>query len=166
MMRTFDHSLDRETLRTEIQTAIKAGRDLDPSMDGHLADSVLDSYLASQPRGPQMVEVRDDRLSADGIILRGVSLLLSVGVIIALIASQVWWMYWLIIPIMGMLMAIFGRGNRRRWEQQVHGVRQQQRDERRHYKESQLRYKIEKLEAKRAFVNGFTKGFKGSEQHH
>src|SRR5690348_7714391 len=39
---------DDEALRQEIQAAIKAGRELDPEMDGHLADSVLDRYRQEQ----------------------------------------------------------------------------------------------------------------------
>jgi hypothetical protein len=35
---------DTESLRQEIQAAIAAGRELDPAMDQHLADSVLERY--------------------------------------------------------------------------------------------------------------------------
>jgi hypothetical protein len=39
---------DREALRREIQAAIAAGRELDPEMDGHLADSALERYTKEQ----------------------------------------------------------------------------------------------------------------------
>ena len=39
---------DDETLRNEIQAAIKAGREVDPDMDEHLADSVLERYRQEQ----------------------------------------------------------------------------------------------------------------------
>src|SRR5579859_7149692 len=42
------NSADDEALRQEIQAAIKAGRELDPEMDSHLADSVLDRYRQEQ----------------------------------------------------------------------------------------------------------------------
>ena len=158
--------IDRDALRTEIQTAIAAGRELEPSMDGHLADSVIDRYLSSKPKIPQAVESRYERISGGDVVLRGASLLLSAGVVIAMIISQTWWMYWLILPIMGMLMAIFGSGGKRRGER-PHDTNpaheQSQIDERRQYKALQLRYKIEKLQAKRAFISGFSQGFKGHE---
>ena len=41
-------SEDTEALRQEIQAAIAAGRELDPDMDKHLADSVLERYRQEQ----------------------------------------------------------------------------------------------------------------------
>jgi hypothetical protein len=41
-------SQDDETLRNEIQAAIKAGREVGPDMDEHLADSVLQRYREEQ----------------------------------------------------------------------------------------------------------------------
>jgi hypothetical protein len=39
---------DTDSLRQEIQAAIAAGRELDPAMDQHLADSVLERYRREQ----------------------------------------------------------------------------------------------------------------------
>jgi hypothetical protein len=161
-MSTPNPSIDRETLRMEIQSAIAAGRELEPSLDEHLANSVIDRYLSSKPRVHQVMEAQHMRLSADAVLLRGASLALSAGVIIAMIISHTWWMYWLILPIMGMLMAIFNRDGKRRAERLIGTDAQQpQQNDRRHYKELRLRYKIEKLEAKRALINGFSRGFRG-----
>ena len=48
MNRQPDSSEDSEALRQEIQAAIAAGRELNPDMDKHLADSVLDRYRQDQ----------------------------------------------------------------------------------------------------------------------
>jgi hypothetical protein len=48
MNRQPDSSEDTEALRQEIQAAIAAGRELNPDMDKHLADSVLDRYHQDQ----------------------------------------------------------------------------------------------------------------------
>lgn len=40
--------LERQALRTEIQAAIAAGRDLGPEMDTHLADAALDRYRSER----------------------------------------------------------------------------------------------------------------------
>jgi hypothetical protein len=48
MNRQPDSTEDTEALRQEIQAAIAAGRELDPEMDKHLADSVLDRYRQEQ----------------------------------------------------------------------------------------------------------------------
>ena len=48
MNRQPDSSEDTEALRQEIQAAIAAGRELDPDMDKHLADSVLERYRQEQ----------------------------------------------------------------------------------------------------------------------
>lgn len=168
-----NQAIDRDALRTEIQSAIAAGRELEPSMDGHLADSVIDRYLSSQPKIPQVIESYDDRVSLGDVVLRGAALILSGSIVFALISSHTWWMYWLILPIMGILMAIFGNGSRRQRRRHSNhpSLEAAQGDERRQYEALQQRYKIEKLQAKieqiqakRAFISGFSRGFKGTER--
>jgi ABC-type multidrug transport system fused ATPase/permease subunit len=162
-MTTSNNPIDHEALRTEIQAAIAAGRELDPSMDKHLADSVVERYLSSQPQNTQVDVPQYRYISIDGIVLRFVSVLLSAGIIIALLSAQIWWMLWLIIPILGILIAIFREGSRNKGKWQVRNnpsVRQQ-------YRKARLEYKLEKLETKRAILKGiqsFSQGFNGDKR--
>jgi len=164
-MDTSYDALDRETLKTEIRAAIAAAREVDPSMDEHLAHSAMTRYFADRPRPPQVPEPRDEPLTVDGIILRGASLLLGGGVIIALIASHAWTMYWLIIPIMLMFLAIFSRDKRNRERHdERHAYKQHMREEQRRYQDAHLSYKAEMLAAKRAILHGIIKGFSNSQR--
>jgi hypothetical protein len=158
-MATQNYPIDYESLRTEIEAAIAAGRELDPSMDKHLASSIVERFSSSQPKisVSQIQVLPHHYVAIDRLVLRPASLLISAGVIILLIASNLWWMFWLLIPLLAMLAAVFGRSNsgRRKTIYREPSMRQQ-------YKEAQMRYKLEKLEAKRALIKGvksFSEGF-------
>lgn len=110
---------DREALRREIQAAIAAGRELDPSMDEHLADSAMDRYLKEEAArgkavspGPQPVMPQQHPLPmAIENMFRGMISLAIVGGVIAAVVfgfSQ-WWMFFLIWPLLGGMWGWRGR---------------------------------------------------------
>jgi hypothetical protein len=157
------NGVDQEALRAEIMCAIAAGRELGPEMDEHIAASAIEKYLAAHPKAPPVVVPAEPRVTADGVMLRLVAVGLGGGTLAALVVAHVWFMFWLVIPIMAMLLITFrsGRGRRMRYQGDP-DAEQREWDERRRYREARHRYEIEKLEAKRAFLKGvaeFGKGF-------
>jgi hypothetical protein len=100
-------NIDRDALRQEIQAAIKAGRDLDPTMDEHLADSALDRY--SQEHAARSAKVAPPRPAAPVVagpnpnleyITRTLLFVVAIGGVIAMFVFK-WWYFpwWLIFPL-------------------------------------------------------------------
>jgi hypothetical protein len=112
-------SRDDETLRNEIQAAIKAGREVGPDMDEHLADSVLQRYREEQaarnkaltPQQPVAPPVsRPGEMSSGEAIARAV---ITVAGIAAFLAIFLWnpHMWWLVF----VFPFFFGMWGRRHW---------------------------------------------------
>jgi hypothetical protein len=108
---------DDETLRNEIQAAIKAGREVSPEMDEHLADSVLARYREEQaarsksltPQRPAMPPAPSG-INNGEMIARVVLALAGMAVFVAIIALH-WEMWWLVFVLPG----FFGLWGRRHW---------------------------------------------------
>mgnify|MGYP001466789092 CR=1 FL=1 len=163
-MSTSYDSLDRETLQAEIQVAIAAGRELDPALDEHLAHTAMERYFAGRPKTPRVVEPSAPRLTADDITLRGIAVLFSGGMIVALIVAHAWEMSWLIIPIMVLLMVIFSRRQRNPKVHYLDSNPAREHDDQRRFKDAHLHYKMEMLADKRALLHGLIKGFSGPDR--
>jgi|GEM_PF-2487286 len=104
---------DRERLKAEIQTAIAAGREVDGTMDQHLADSVLDRYsqdsaVLSRNTPTAAVVAQPHENHTGELIVRAITTLGVLGVA-ALIITQNPYMWWVIFPLFG----IFGGAWRR-----------------------------------------------------
>lgn len=168
-MSTPQNPINQEALRAEIMCAIAAGRELGSSMDEHIADSAIEKYLVAHPKTPPIV-VPAERVTADGVMLRLVAVSLAGGTLAALVVAHVWFMFWLVIPIMAMLLLIFRTGRGRMWRFQGDPAAEQRAwEERRRYREARHQYEIEKLEAKRAILRGvseFGKGFSRTMREH
>src|SRR5215469_8465846 len=108
MNRQPDSSEDTEALRQEIQAAIAAGRELDPGMDKHLADSVLERYRSDQAARQRALASSAsrsqslDRPSPSGEVaqIAGATIAGIVGVVafivILLTHPEFWWLIFLI----------------------------------------------------------------------
>jgi hypothetical protein len=107
---------DAESLRQEIQAAIAAGRELDPAMDQHLADSVLERYRqeqAARQRAARSTTTRNQHLqhpSRDSEIAQVIASHLSATVtsvigIAAFVAIIIWQpdFWWVIFLLPGLL---------------------------------------------------------------
>ncbi|HEX9069279.1 MAG TPA: hypothetical protein VF807_10955 [Ktedonobacterales bacterium] len=118
---TAPNPMDDELLRNEIQAAIKAGRDLNPEMDSHLADSVLDRYrqeaaararqvtpapTPAPPARPPYAGVGDE-------VARVVLPIVGVIALIAILTLSHGAAWWLIFFLPG-LFGFWGRGYSRR----------------------------------------------------
>jgi hypothetical protein len=103
-------SQDDETLRNEIQAAIKAGREVGPDMDEHLADSVLERYreeqaarqkaLAPQPPAPPPAppyQHSAETLARLVLTLAGMALFLG----IVLWNPHMWWLVFIVPGLFG-----------------------------------------------------------------
>jgi hypothetical protein len=112
-------SQDDETLRNEIQAAIKAGREVGPDMDEHLADSVLERYRQEQaarnkaltpqrPVAPPMS--RPGGMSNGEAIARVVITVAGMAVFVTLILLN-WHLWWLVF----VFPFFFGMWGRRHW---------------------------------------------------
>lgn len=108
---------DDEALRNEIQAAIKAGREVSPDMDEHLADSVLERYREEQaarskaltPQRPATPPAPSGMNNGE-MIARVVFAIAGMAVFLAIIfnAPQYWWLVF-IVP------GLFGMWGRRHW---------------------------------------------------
>jgi hypothetical protein len=109
-------SQDDETLRNEIQAAIKAGREVDPEMDEHLADSVLERYREEQaarakaltPQKPAAPPAPSGPNNGEAIA----RVVLTVAGMAAFLAIVLWnpHMWWLVFVLPG-LFGLWGRGH-------------------------------------------------------
>lgn len=124
---TLRDSADDEALRREIQAAIKAGRELDPEMDTHLADSVLDRYRQEQtarnkalgrpqtPAAPQVARapgmLARSGMGAGEIIMRTVLGVAVIAAFSAMLFFHFWAFFWLIFLLPGLLGGRWGRGH-------------------------------------------------------
>jgi hypothetical protein len=108
---------DDETLRNEIQAAIKAGREVSPEMDEHLADSVLERYRQEQaarnkalaPQQPAMPPAPATNNGAETlarVVLTVAGMALFLGII--LWNPHMWWLVFV-------LPGLFGFWGRRHW---------------------------------------------------
>lgn len=142
---------DDEALRREIQAAIKAGRELDPEMDRHLADSVLDRYREEQaarnkalgrpqpPAAPQAVAAPGlpGSPSTGDIIARTVLGVAVIGAFVAIMAVN-WHLFWLIFFLPGLLGGWWGWGH---WGRH-YGTRYGPREARRYGRIEQMRSEL------------------------
>jgi len=108
---------DDEALRNDIQAAIKAGREVSPDMDEHLADSVLERYRQEQAaRSKALTPQRPATPPAPSginngeMIARVVLAIAGMAVFLAIVikAPQFWWLVF-IVP------GFFGMWGRRHW---------------------------------------------------
>lgn len=125
---------DDEALRQEIQAAIKAGRELDPEMDGHLADSVLDRYRQEQaarnkalarvptPAAPQAASAPGlpGGSSSGEMIARTVLGVVCVGAFVAVMLVN-WHLFWLFFFLPGLVGGWWGWGRRGHRDWTRHG---------------------------------------------
>ena len=108
---------DDETLRNEIQAAIKAGREVDPDMDEHLADSVLERYRQEQAaRSKALAPQRPATPPTPSGVNNGEAIarvVITVAGMAALLAIVLWnpHMWWLVFVLPG----LFGVWGRRYW---------------------------------------------------
>jgi hypothetical protein len=112
---------DDETLRNEIQAAIKAGREVGPDMDEHLADSVLERYRQEQTaRNKALAPQRPVTPPAPSGMNSGMNngeaiarVVITVAGIAAFVAIILWnpHMWWLVFVLPG----LFGLWGRRTW---------------------------------------------------
>jgi hypothetical protein len=162
MMSMPQNPINQDALRAEILCAIAAGRELGPTMDEHIAASAIERYVKAHPKAPPVGAPAEPHVTPDGVMLRVVAVGLGGGVVAALILAHVWWMAWLVIPILAMLLLIFRTGRARRGRLQGDPAAEREWNERQRYREARHKYEIEKLEAKRAIlrsVSEFSKGF-------
>ena len=114
-------SADDEALRREIQAAIKAGRELDPELDSHLADSVLDRYRQEQTArnkalGRPQTPAAPQRAATPGMLTRsgiglGNFIVPTVAVIAVVVVLAVnWHLFWLLFCLPWLVGGWFGRG--------------------------------------------------------
>lgn len=154
---------DRAALQREIQAAIAAGRDLDPEMDQHLADSALDRYTREKTareravgaRAPQPEVVRHNQPNPNlELVMRTLGSAVIIGGIIFAIAFTngaalgFWWLIFLIGPMWGW--RGHHGGSRRRMYAYGGGYQSQQipdADAQRREREAQRQAKIDQLEA-------------------
>ena len=146
---------DDEALRREIQAAIKAGRELDPEMDRHLADSVLDRYREEQtarnkalgrPRTsaapqPATAPGLPGRPSTGDTIARTVLCVALIGAFVALMAVN-WHFFWLIFFLPGLLGGWWGWGHWGRHYGSRYGSRYESREARRYGRIEQMRSEL------------------------
>ncbi len=152
-----DNPEEYDALRAEIQAAIAAGRELDPTMDQHLADSALDRYRKEQsarqrpvrapqvpavPRGAVAAQISQTVLGVAVIAAIVIGLIVSHGTILE---------YWWVIFFLGPMFGFWGRGWRRSWHYQTAQQMSPPDDEdeatKRQLKIAERRLKIEQLQA-------------------
>ncbi len=88
---------EREALKQEIQSAIAAGRELDPEMDPHLADSVLDKYYERKTTAKK-TQVSPVRQFNEHPLTPVIMPVLGVGLAVAIFiyAKDYWWLIFVI----------------------------------------------------------------------
>jgi hypothetical protein len=150
---------DREALRREIQAVIAAGRELDPEMDQHLADSALERYTKEQDvrdkvRGVQKAQAaqlpRQPNPNLELVVRTLSSAVVIAGIIAVVVLTggkilDFWFLLFFLGPIWGW------RG--RRWSrrgyyyQSAQGAVQPDAEEERRQREAKRQRKIEQLES-------------------
>jgi hypothetical protein len=149
-MSTPGNNIDREALRAEIQAAIAAGRELDPAMDEHLADSVLDRYQEEVSKPRQVAPVPPVQpptgLSGGEVALRIASMAAGTGVLVAMVFTGHWEFFWLLFIFGGM----FGWSGHGRWGRYGHSYADPALEQQ--YHDARRRYKINRLETKSAIL--------------
>ncbi|MBA3825927.1 MAG: hypothetical protein H0X24_18755 [Ktedonobacterales bacterium] len=152
---------DRAALQREIQAAIAAGRDLDPEMDQHLADSALERYTKEKAARERAVGVRPQQAVVAPhqpnpnleLIVRtlGTAVIIG-GIIFAIVfthgaAFGFWWLIFVLGPVWGWR----GRHHGSRRYSYTNGYQAPQQipdeDARRREREAQRQAKIDRLEA-------------------
>ncbi len=145
---TNSQPVDREALRREIQAAIAAGRELDPAMDTHLADSALDRY-EQEHKTPARAPIVDRSGSSNGeIFARVITTIAGAGIFITILVlhPEYWWVIFFLGPMLG---GWWGRGGRR-WhhaDDADYASRQQLRETRRRLKIQALESEIQRLKS-------------------
>lgn len=147
-----ENPTDLEALRTEIQAAIAAGRELSPDMDAHLADSALERYRTEQqarakaltkqqPAAPPAPVQRGPSTSIE----RTVMAVAGLGALVAILvlAPHLWWV---IFFLPGLLGGWWG-WRHDRWGQRGprSGYRQDLRDARRQERITRMRSELGQL---------------------
>jgi hypothetical protein len=102
--------LDDETLRNEIQAAIKAGREVSPEMDQHLADSVLERYRQEQEARQKALAPQQPatppapRYNSGETVARVVLTIAGMAVFLAIIfrAPEFWWLIFVLPGLFGL----------------------------------------------------------------
>ncbi len=150
---------DDALLREQIEAAIAAGRELGPDMDKHLVDSTIERYQkerltrakalgqTQQPAPPPVARPSGGEVASD--MVRALLGFVLLGGIIFVIATHIWmwWLIFLIFPIMG---AIFGGSRRHRYYRYGGGdwgYYQQSREERRQMKIRKLEDKLSRYKS-------------------
>jgi len=151
---------DREALRREIQAAIAAGRELDPEMDQHLADSALERYTKEQDvrdraRGIQKAKEaqmpRQPNPNLELVVRSLGTMVIIAGIVAAFIFAPhfIWGFWWLIFFIWPMWGYRSRRWSRRGYYyQSAQGqVQPPDDEEERRQREAKRQRKIDQLES-------------------
>lgn len=137
---------DREALRQEIQAAIAAGREVDPAMDAHLADSVLDRYASEKTardaaqRKQQPVPVvppQSPQQFRSPVWLIGSVMSLASIVAIFMFVPNMWWLIFIVPPIVG---SMFG------WSRQHDSNYLQRRELQHQYRMAKTQMKVQYMQ--------------------
>jgi fatty acid desaturase len=99
-------SESEQALRDEIRAAIAASRDLEPSMDEHLADSVLARYretTRAQQATQQAPAVRQAGSAVDSLARALVTIAVLAFILGLVVYSRgsFWWLFFIIFPLFG-----------------------------------------------------------------
>lgn len=149
---------DREALRREIQAAIAAGRELDPEMDGHLADAALERYTKEQEvreRARGIQKAREAQMPRQPnpnleLVMRSFGTLVIIGGIVAAFIFAphfIWGVWWLIFFIWPMWGYRSRRWSRRYYYQSAQGAVPVDDEEERQRREAKRQRKIAELES-------------------
>ena len=119
---------DREALQREIQAAIAAGRDLDPEMDQHLADSAVDRYhqekaardrALSRHNQQTKVAPRPPNSNVELVVqsvVQGIMRIVVLGGLIALIVASIAFKFVVPVPVwVGFVFLFLMMRGGRRW---------------------------------------------------
>lgn len=153
---------EREALRQEIQAAIAAGRDLDPSMDPHLADSALERVEQERAARIRALNIKQTapappmpghpNPNLEYVVRTLVTLALVGGIVLAVASGKFWgYPWWLIFFLGPALGGWWGRGHRRYGYSgtgyQHHEDDSSTEDLRRQEREIRRRLKIQRMQA-------------------
>jgi len=156
---------DRAALQREIQAAIAAGRDLDPEMDQHLADSVLDRYAKEKAARERALGIRTQQEAVQPrhpnpnleLAVRAMGSLILTGAIVGLIVASFLHVFTFPFPFWILFFFIWPLWRGRRWSSRRRsyaysgGYQAPQQipdeDAQRRQREAQRQAKIDRLES-------------------
>lgn len=154
---------EREALRQEIQAAIAAGRDLDPTMDPHLADSALERVEQERAARNRALNIKQaapapampghPNPNLEYVMRTLITVAIVGGIVLAVVTKTFWGFPWWILFFIGpALGGWWGRG-RRRYTYSAQGYQQHHDDDsttedlRRQEREIRRRLKIQRMQA-------------------